>query len=102
MKRRGHQLIEPSNRKKFFTSYQKDEELPFKLKLYKTWKLTPELSQYLSKSSKVEENSLKDQTSSNYSIVPYQPSIYEIIMNDLATTEEINQKNDYEMEIEFD
>lgn len=102
MKRRGHQLIEPLSRKKFFTSYQKDEELPFKLKLYKTWKLAPELSQYLSKSGKVEENSLQDQTSSNYSIVPYHPNIYEIIMNDLATTEEINLKNDSDMEIEFD
>jgi hypothetical protein len=54
MKRSGTLLQEPLSRKKYFVAYQKDEELPFKLKLLRNWKLAPEASRYLSKQSNVE------------------------------------------------
>lgn len=81
MKRNGSPLEEPRTRKRFFTTLPKDEELPFKLRLLKNWKLTPEASRFLKESSEPEESTLKDRTNSQLSVVLYQPTLYQQIKN---------------------
>lgn len=48
MKRSGPQLFEPSARKqRVLLASPKMEEIPFKLRLLKNWKITPEASRFL-------------------------------------------------------
>lgn len=84
MKRRGCPIAEPATRKRTFIAYEKEEEMPFKLRMLRNWKLAPEVAKYIAKSSAVERKDVNDRTLSQLSVVLYRPNVYQFVIDAVA------------------
>lgn len=81
MKRRGCAIAEPTTRKRSFIAYEKDEELPFKLRMLRNWRLAPEAAKYLAKSGGVDRKEVNDHSLSQLSVVVYRPNVYQFVID---------------------
>ena len=81
MKRRGCVITEPITRKRSFIAYEREEELPFKLRMLRNWKLAPEVAKYLAKSAAVEKKEVDDRSLSQLSVVVYRPNVYQFVID---------------------
>lgn len=81
MKRRGCAIAEPTTRKRAFVAYEREEELPFKLRMLRNWRLAPEVAKYLAKSGGVERKEVNDRSLSQLSVVVYRPNVYQFVID---------------------
>lgn len=81
MKRRGCAIVEPNTRKRSFIAYEREEELPFKLRMLRKWRLAPEVAKYIAKSGGVEKKEVDDRSLSQLSVVVYRPNVYQFVID---------------------
>ena len=72
-------------RKRFVRVLPTRESLPCKFKLFQQWELTEEVSRYLTLKNKVEGNQICDRTNPQLAIVPYEPNVYQRILDEIAS-----------------
>jgi hypothetical protein len=72
------------------------------MRLVKFWKLSKELSSYLREGRNPKEAALRDLTSSQFALVPYQPNVYEQMLNAFKGKGSQECIESSEMEIEYD